>query len=635
MLSLLLPSQCLPHSNDIFQIPGIAIGAVAVAILLGILGFLFCCRQKRKSKRDSMYATTGGQSDEKLATALFSNPDYSRHHQTGQRYTDDSPPRRMPSTSSKINARGGSSGGGQRQLMMANVGGAGLSSIGAGAAGIGAAGNYRNNGNSNGTSNITGKNKPVPNVPPPVSNLFYSRSPPPQGSAGYTDYGTAGTAAAAGMMGRPSTASPNLATQAARNGPGGTGNNRTSAPVFMMSNNNNSASVPSPVQSPQERAEALKRAKSVASIKSIPPEKLGKGAGYASPMPPLDPLGKPLDQKTWRERQSKVKSGINFSPDTVLTPEQKMRRDSQIAKLNAARDGTASSKPGLSNLQERDEPVETSPLLHQGDNSFDGMMSSPEKASTMLPVRPTTSRNSLPSESSRQPQERNYNRDSSDTILPYAAPQGVRPPRASSFSAPKTTSQPQNYQQPQPPQRSPPPNNPSSAIYPSLPPNSPSRSAALSQSTQAPASQPRYELHQPLAQSYNPIRASFASAPLSSSTTGPPPTQSNGNRLPAIPGSRPTSIATPLPEYRRSSVASYTNNTPYAAAANASQATSSPNPFFQHHNGSGNSFGQSSNRGIVPSTSIAENIYGGLTQGLSDRDLARLSQSQQAGSGRK
>lgn len=564
-----------------------------------------------------MYAATagaggggGGESLEKLtpAGALF-KPDYGHHE--NRRYPSGSAA--APQMSMASGARGGHAG---RSAM-----------LGAGTAGVGA-GSYANNSNTRRTSGqhlmTTGKNKPVPDVPPPVSNLMYTRPPP--GPAAQDDVYNGGYwYAAGGIIGRPSSASPALATQGVSFAP-----QRTSAPHGNNNNNNNSSFQNGPpVQTAQEKAEALKRAKSVASIKSIPPEKLGKGAGYASPMPPLDPLGKPLDQKTWRERQSRIKSGENFLPDTVLTPEQKMRRDSQLAKLNAQRDGTASSKPALSNLREAEEPVETSPLLNGGDNSFDsaGPSYSPEKVSAMLPIRPTTSRNSQGSSNVDSKRE-------SESILPYASPEANRlPARTSSMSGP-AYSPPSHI----PRARTP----PSNGIYPSLPPNSPSRNPALSQSTQAPTSQPRYELHQPVAQSpYNPIRASFASAPLSSSTNGggPPPAPSSqafNARLPAIPGSRPSSMitsATALPEYRRSSVASYTNGTPYAAAANVNQ-TNSPNPFFQHHNGSGNSFGTNSinsGRGQQQPVSLADEIYGGLTKGLSDRDLVRLSQSQQAG----
>ena len=579
----------------------------------------------------------GGPSTEKLApTAALFDPGYVRHREES--------PRRHPSSSN-----------GRSLPQMANVGGAGRSSlVNAGAAGVGA-GSYTNNnnnmrrtsaGNGNGAQPQTGRNKPVPDVPPPVSSLMYTRPPPgsrdnsetnayygqPQAlyqaqaqrgnGAEYAGYGVAGTsAAAAGIIGRPTSASPALATQGVSFAPHHA--QRTSAPLNNATNGNGNFQNGPPVHTPQERAEALKRAKSVASIKSIPAEKLGKGAGYASPMPPLDPLGKPLDQKTWRERQSRIKSGEVFNPDTVLTPEQKMRRDSQIAKLNALRDGTASSKPGLSNLREAEEPVETSPLLYQGDDSFD---ISPERTSAMLPVRPTTSRNSANSGN-------NYKRES-ESILPYASPEVNRlPARTSSMSGPSPQNQIQRS-------RTPPSGN---TIYPSLPPNSPTRNAAFSQSTQvSPSQQPRYELHQPTAQrSQNPIRASFASAPLSSSTNGgPPPAPSsqafnNGGRLPAIPGSRPSSMSAPstaLPEYRRTSVASYTNNTPYAAAASPMNHTNSPNPFFQQNNASGNSFGNSSSSGRGQHhVSLADEIYGGLTHGLSDRDLARLSQSQQPG----
>lgn len=104
-----------------------------------------------------------------------------------------------------------------------------------------------------------------------------------------------------------------------------------------------------PVQPQQEQT--IHRA---ASLASIPSEKLGKGAGYASPMPPVDHMGRPIDQRTWRERQSLVKEGIKA--DAALTEEQKIRRDSQMAKLTASQAGTASAAPRLSTQQELPEP---------------------------------------------------------------------------------------------------------------------------------------------------------------------------------------------------------------------------------------------------------------------------------------
>lgn len=594
---------------------GIAVGAVAAAILLGILGFLFCCR-RRKNRHDSMYATTGdGRSDEKLAPTTLFNPDFSQTQTTRTR-------------SSGANS--------SHHLLMANVGGSGTSSfgpstsstaaaaaIGAGAAGIGA-GRSGNRFSSGGQERQVayGKNKPVPDVPPPVSSLQYMRPAPgqrglsDQSANSYSDPSTRnmgyyapqpqhqthhpaqyGAIAAAGMAGRPSTASPNLATQTSRNATG----KRVSAPLT-------SSNASTPVQTAQEKSDALKRSKSVAaSLKSIPSENLGKGAGYASPMPPIDPLGKPIDQKTWRERNSRIHSGEGpWSPDTMLTPEQKLRRDSQLMKLQALQAGTSSSKPNLSKLREQDEPIETSPLLNGADNSFDSQPYSPEKISAIPPTQAQTLRNLKPA--SKRP-------ESGGTILPYADDGRNTAPA---------------------PPRSPPPN----PIYPSLPPNSPTRNAGLSQSV-SPSKQPRYELHQPLAKSQNPIRASFITAP-QFQAGGPPPAPSSSspftNRLPMIPGSRPASMMnstnTPQqPEYRRSSTNSFgviNNNknaqTPYAAAT-----TSSPQgtPFFQHQNGSNGSFGtnrSSQQQQQQPSSSLADNIYGGLTKGLSDRDLLRLSQ---------
>lgn len=574
-----------------------------------------------------MYATTGGVSDEKLAPALF-NPDYS--HNNNNAGTGGARPIRTRS-----------SGANSRQLLMANIGGAGTSSLSAGAAGVGAGVGSSSSNRRSQQQVQFGKNKPVPDVPPPVSSLQYMRPAPGQrtlsgDSVGYSDlsnnnnnigyyagaapqtrggvpYGAA-AAAAAGMIGRPSSASPALATQGTRNAAG----KRISAPTT-------SAFPSGPMQTPQEKAEALKRAKSVASVRSIPAEKLGKGAGYASPMPPIDPLGKPIDQKTWRERNSKIHSGEFWTPDTMLTPEQKLRRDSQIAKLQAARDGTASSKPNLGNLKEQAEPVETSPLLDQGDNSFEQQYASPERVSAMY-----TARNSLPNQSTAAKRP-----ISTATILPYTAAMDANTNKDDNTRRPSSTS----ALPPPPPPRSPSPNG----IYPSLPPNSPSRNAALSQSTQVPSTQPRYAIHQPLAQSHSPVRASFISAPQSSvgaAIGGPPPAPSSqqalNNRLPAIPGSRPSSMITsntPLPEYRRSSTASFGNNasTPYAAAATSSQSPLGT-PLFQHHNGSNGSFGTSRSgpHQAQGSTSIADEVFGGLTKGLSDRDLLRLSQPLQS-----
>jgi hypothetical protein len=432
---------------------------------------------------------------------------------------------------------------------------------------------------------------------PSTRNMGYYAPQPQRQNYNAAQYGAI---AAAGMAGRPSTASPTLATQNSRNAAG----KRVSAPLA-------SGNSPTPVQTAQEREDALKRSKSVAaSLKSIPAENLGKGAGYASPMPPIDPLGKPIDQKTWRERNSRIHSGEGpWSPDTMLTPEQKLRRDSQLAKLQALQAGTTSSKPNLTKLREQDEPIETSPLLNGGDNSFESQPYSPERVSTIYPTQAQTSRNSQPA--SKRP-------ESGGTILPYTDNERNTAPAQTAV-----------------PPRSPPPN----PIYPSLPPNSPTRNAGLSQSV-SPSKQPRYELHQPLAKSQNPIRASFVTAP-QFQAGGPPPAPSSSaafnNRLPMIPGSRPASMMNSTntqsqPEYRRSSTNSFglnNNNaqTPYAAAT-----TSSPQgtPFFQHHNGSNGSFG--TNRSSQqhnqqqPSTSLADNIYGGLTKGLSDRDLFRLSQ---------
>lgn len=605
-----------------------------------------------------MYATTrgggGNHSDEKLATSLF-DPAY--QHQSYQHQNQQGPSRMR--SSAGYGGSSSSAGNGHHNAGLMSAGAAG---VGAGVGAAYAAHNNYSNSNGSGSGNNgrrtsgnngnhqTGKNKPVPDVPPPVSNLQYTRPPPgstttttsggayyaqPQAQRGYNNapyYGAAGigggagaAAAAAATIGRPSTASPNLATQNARNANAGAGGKRTSAPTPSAYAEN----VSFPIQTPSEKAEALKRSKSIASsVKSIPTEKLGKGSGYASPMPPLDPLGKPLDQKTWRERQSKIKTG--FIPDTMLTQEQKLRRDSQIAKLKAIQAGTASSVTPLGKVQEKEEPVETSPLLQQGDQSFE-RQSSPERISNIYPARHQSLRKDSYSGNNTN------KRPESETLLAYASPE---PSTSRTNPFPAAASQPA---------RSPSP--PRNTIYPSLPPNSPSRSAALTQSSQGPppTTQPRYELHQPQAQSFNPIRASFITAPQSSSSSsngGPPPAPSSqafNSRLPPIPGSRPSSMmtsSTPLPEYRRSSNASY-SGTPYAAAAAAAGAggasSQSPNPFFMHANGSGNSFGNSSNgRGAGgPSTSIADDIYGGLTKGLSDRDLLRLSQSQQANAGRK
>ena len=255
-------------------------------------------------------------------------------------------------------------------------------------------------------------------------------------------------------------------------------------------------------------------------VDSVPPKLLGRGSGYASPMKPTGPDGKPVDHETFQERQNLIANG--FNPSIQLTPEQQARRDSQLHVLTIHNKASTQSPKAIAVIPQ----------------------SPPKPPQTLADIIP-----------SRPP-------------VPAAS--------ASASSSPHHTNAP--------------PTHPLPAL---------------------PLSRTSYQLYQPeqgpLSHVYNPVRASLLSPSLPIST--PVAQEPSFDR--AIPASS-SNYARPLsspPSHRYSFQSHSPSFDPRQSAYGL--ATSASN--------------EGSSASIPRYSSLADDLYGGLTTGLSERDIARIS----------
>lgn len=355
------------------------------------------------------------------------------------------------------------------------------------------------------------------------------------------------------------------------------------------------------------------------SVRSIEEEQLGRGAGYASPMPPMGPDGKPLDQKTWRERQKMISGGV--SPDTVLTAEQRARRDSQLPTLQSthAIARSRSSAP-------------TSPIAGQSQQSemMQHTTSASTTASASLPYLRDSSYNSQPG------RQTGYN------YHPQAQPYNQYPSQPGPSRPPQTL---QDIVPDMPPPRS--SSNPQMAS-PSLPPKPDStalsRPSNVGQNQQDPSQlqmqpQQHYELYQPPRQETRaePIRASFASPPPQPAPISPPlashvGTFAQAQSAQSVP--RPsgasmegdTARSPPLSPRMSGSYPAFDAATRYDLPAGAAGMQRSPSSSIHGLPDLPGTSSLNSHATTLPRyTSVTDDLFDGLTSGLSSRDVARLS----------
>ena len=335
----------------------------------------------------------------------------------------------------------------------------------------------------------------------------------------------------------------------------------------------------SKVQAEESEASGLNRS---GTVKSIADDQLGKGAGYASPMLPTGPDGKPIDQETFRERQRLIATG--FNPNVPLTPEQQARRDSQLQTLQAqSRSGSKLSVPQVP---------------QKGPASVPQM---PQRGPMSVPETPQREQINVPQKPQRGP-------INAGLFLPPAAAAMAADVRPTSGPSRPAGVIPQDYI----PEQAAPhtladiiPSHPPSSLAPSYRTNAPPTQALpptplarasyqLYQPHQGPSSMPSPPIRASLLLPPNPVLASQM-APNRFSTASPSPSVHN------MPFNGPTPHRTSYQPYTPSFDS---RQSAYGLASASNTGSSGSMPRY---------------------TSVADDFYGGLTTGLSDRDLATLS----------